>query len=42
MFYYRDLLSKNLKKQELYSLLEYNKQENVFKYSIAAEQEDKN
>ena len=27
MFYYRDLLSKNLKKQELYSLLEHNKQE---------------
>ena len=27
MFYYRDLLSKNLKRQELYSLLEHNKQE---------------
>ena len=27
MFYYRDLLSTNLKKQELYSLLEHNKQE---------------
>ena len=27
MFYYRDLLSKNLKKQELYNLLEHNKQE---------------
>ena len=27
MFYYRDLLSKNLKNQELYNLLEHNKQE---------------
>jgi len=27
MFYYRDLLKKHLKKQELYSLLEHNKQE---------------
>ena len=27
MFYYRDLLSKHLKKQDLYNLLEHNKQE---------------
>ena len=27
MFYYRDLLKKHCKKQELYSLLEHNKQE---------------
>ena len=27
MFYYRDLLKKHLKKQDLYNLLEHNKQE---------------